>query len=185
MFCVSIICIKIWLIWGIQTAVLEVLRRHLTVRTKENHGMSITTASLPSEMRDKERPSRLRRRRAGSQSTAGRGCAMLSVLVKYRLFFLQRYSVFNTPLLRLWSYLGNKLAISIFICPLLLHILTCCFPFQYYYRPQCAQLCTFTNVCLKAHLLSASYFSHKLQLIIFHFSFIQSANSNTSLHFNP
>jgi hypothetical protein len=130
-FCVSVICIQIWLIWGIQTAVLEVLRRNLTGGTKENHSMSITTAGLRSEMRDKERASRLRRRRAGSQSAAGRGCAMLSVLVKHRLFFLLPYSVFNNPLLCLCSYLGNKLAISIFICPPLLHLLTCCFPFQY------------------------------------------------------
>jgi len=87
-------------------------------------------------------------RRAGSQSAASRGCAMLSVLVKHRLFFLLPY----TPLLCIRSYLCNKLAISIFICPPLLHLLTCCFPFQYHYSPQYAQLCMFTNVCLKVHL---------------------------------
>jgi hypothetical protein len=123
----SAICMKIWLIWGIQTAVFEVLRRHLTGRTKENHSISLTTAGLRSEMRDKERASRLRRRSAGSQSASSRGCAMLSILVKHRLFFLLSYSVFNTPLLCLWSYMGNKLAISIYICPPLLHLLTCVF----------------------------------------------------------
>jgi hypothetical protein len=176
MFCVSVICIEIWLIWGIQNAVLKVLRRHLTGETKENHSMSFKTAGLRSEMRDKEKASRLRRRRAGSQRAASRGCAMLSILVKHSLFFLLLYSVFNNLLLCLWSYLGNKLAISIFICRPLLHLLTCCFPFHYRYRPQCAQLCTFTNVCLKAHLHSASYCPYKLQLITFHFSLIQSAN---------
>jgi hypothetical protein len=143
----SVICMKIWLIWGIQIAVFEVLRRHLTGRTKENHSTSNTTAGLRSEMRDKERASRLRRRRAGSQSAASRGCAMLSILVKHRLLSLLPYSVFKHSAL-----VGNKLAISILICPPLLHLLTCCFPFQYHYRSQYAQLCTFTNVCLKALL---------------------------------
>jgi len=106
----SVICMKIWLIWGIQTAVFEVLRRHLTGRTKENLGTSITTAGLRSEMGEKERVSRLTKRRVGSQSAASRGCAMLSILVTHRLFFLLPYSVLSTSLLCLWSYLGNKLA---------------------------------------------------------------------------
>jgi len=78
-----------------QIAVFEVLRRHLTGRNKENYSMSNTAAGLRSEMRDKERTSRLRRRRAGSQSAASRGSAKLSILVKQHLLFLLPYSVFK------------------------------------------------------------------------------------------
>lgn len=179
------ICVKISLIWGTQTAIFEVPRRYLTGRTEENHNMSITTAGFRSEMRDKERASCLKRRRVWSHSAAG--CAMLSILVKYSIFFMLACSAFNTSLLCLWSYLGNKLAISSFICPPLLDLLTCCFPFQYHSRPQYAKLWTCANVCLPAHLAIQPVTVHtNYSWSQFTFSLCNppTSNFNTSPHFN-